>query len=315
MKNAFIQTLIKATQYHEKIVFITVDQQTGFDSELQELLGKRFIMEAISEQSIVGFASGLAAEGFIPVVFNHAAFSIRRSYEQILLDCCLQERKIILLGMGGGYATAHLGPSHTTFDDLALTRVMPNMDVFVPADANEINFYFDRLITSPNSVYVRLSKYGKPYLENFKCFDGSSLHFREYSSQNRPGNKVICIISTGPISINVSSALTQLSKETNINFLQIHIPFVKPFNVEGLAKLTFEAEKIIIFEEHSVIGGLGSACIDAFASIETHRFKSVMRYGVKDMFIHKYGSQEEIWNHIGLDKLSIEESIRKIVSF
>ena len=311
MRNAFISAVINAPKYHGKIVFITVDQQTGFDSQLKELLGNRFIIEAISEQSIVGFASGLAAEGYIPIVFNHAAFSIRRSYEQILLDCCLQNRKIILLGMGGGFATAHLGPSHTTFDDIALTRVMPNMDVFVPADAKEINFFFEDLINSKNSVYVRLSKYGKPHLEKFECFEDSNLYFRLYGSENIEHIKTITVISTGPISINVSDALTTLAGETKANFLQIHIPFVKPIPYEKLIKLTSNTEQIIIFEEHSVIGGLGSACLEALRSFNTAFNTPITQYGVKDVFIHKYGSQEEIWEYLGLDKTSIYNIIKK----
>ena len=314
MKNAFVQTLISTEKFHDKIVFLTVDQSTGFDAELEKLLGKRFIIEAISEQSVTGFASGLAADGYIPIVFNHTAFTIRRSYEQVLLDCCLQERKVIFLGMGGGFATAHLGPSHTTFDDVALTRVMPNMTVFVPGDAAEIRSNFDKLMTSKESVYIRLSKYGKPPLADFQFDDNSTIGYKKYpaGSGDRAGN--VCIISTGPISVNVSAALDQLTAKEGTLFTHIHVPFIKPLDTATLLKLTAEAEQVLIFEEHSVIGGLGSACAEAFATAPVAGKRQVKLYGVKDMFIHKYGSQEEIWKHLGLDKDSIQKTIEETIA-
>jgi transketolase len=290
-------------------VFITVDQQTGFDSELQTILGKRFIIEAISEQSVTGFASGLASEGFIPIVFNHAAFSIRRSYEQILLDCCLQERKVIFLAMGGGYATAHLGPSHTTFDDIALARVMPNMDVFVPAGSNDVNQYFEQLVSSANSVYVRLSKYGKFNLEGFQAVGNAFISYRKYGSGTSE-NKPVAVVSTGPISVNVSAALELLSEESETNFIQVHIPFVKPFDTNAFCELTRDADELMIFEEHSIIGGLGAACIEALCASGERVKMAVKQFGINDIFIHNYGSQEEIWEHLGLDKFSIIDSIK-----
>jgi transketolase len=301
MKNTFIKSLIDKQEIHSKLVFISVDQETGFDEELKQLLGDRFIMESISEQYVLGFASGLAADGFLPIVFNHAAFTIRRSYEQILLDCCLQERKVILLGMGGGFATSHLGPSHTTFDDIALTRVMPNMEIFIPCGSNDIVTNFNHIINTKNSVYVRLSKYGKYNLEGYNEYINTKLLYKNYGTNEN----LFCIISTGPISYNVFEAIEDL----NQNILHIHIPFLKNMNSNDLIDLCKNSNKILVFEEHSVIGGLFSICSEIFSSSISLQKTPIYNYGVKDTFIHKYGSQEQIWEHLSLDSNSIKNII------
>ena len=301
MKNTFIKSIVEKTEIHSKLIFISVDQETGFDKELRNLLGNRFIMESISEQYVVGFASGLAADGFLPIIFNHAAFTIRRSYEQILLDCCLQNRKVIFLGMGGGFATAHLGPSHTTFDDIALTRVMPNMESFIPCGSEDILTNLEYLIETKNSVYVRLSKYGKYNLENYTVYNTSKILYRNFNDIKNQ----ICIISTGPISYNVYMAIRDL----NINILHIHIPFVKNINNYDLVNLCQTSSEIFIFEEHSVIGGLFSLCSEIFNSSNSFQRIPIYNFGVNDSFVHKYGTQEEIWEYLLLDSNSIKNII------
>jgi transketolase len=304
MKNTFIKSIVEKTEIHSKLIFISVDQETGFDKDLKSILGNRFIMESISEQYVVGFASGLAADGFLPIIFNHAAFTIRRSYEQILLDCCLQNRKVIFLGMGGGFATAHLGPSHTTFDDVALTRVMPNMETFIPCGSDDVLNNFDYLLETRNSVYVRLSKYGKNNLDQYFVYKQSKILFRNFGNFHNQ----ICIISTGPISYNVYNAIFNL----DLNVLHIHMPFVKYINHDDLISLCQTASKILIFEEHSVIGGLFSLCSEIFTSSNVLKHIPVYNFGVEDTFIHKYGSQEEIWEHLSIDTNSIKNIILNI---
>jgi transketolase len=301
MKNTFIKAIVEKNEIHSKLIFISVDQETGFDKDLKNKLGERFIMESISEQYVVGFASGLAADGYLPIIFNHAAFTIRRSYEQILLDCCLQNRKVIFLGMGGGFATAHLGPSHTTFDDIALARVMPNMETFIPCGSDDILTNLDYIINTQNSVYVRLSKYGKYNLEQYSIYNNSKILYRNYGNNENQ----ICLISTGPISYNVYLAIRNL----NLNILHIHIPFVKNLDSNDLIKLSQNSNMIYIFEEHSVIGGLYSLCSEIFIKSTEFQKKQIFNYGINDCFIHKYGSQEEIWEQLYLDSNSIKKII------
>lgn len=306
MKNTFIKSIIGKAEIHSKLVFLSVDQQTGFDNELKIMLGNRFIMESISEQYVIGFASGLAADGFLPIIFNHAAFTIRRSYEQILLDCCLQERKVILLGMGGGFATAHLGPSHTTFDDIALARVMPNMEIFVPCGSDDIIKNLDYILNSEHSVYIRLSKYGKNNLENY---NETKDHKIMYANFGMDENK-ICIISTGPISYNVFKAI----KETESNILHIHIPFLKNVDKHSIYNLLKNVTTVLIFEEHSIIGGLHSIISEIISSfIDLQRINIVYK-GINDIFLHKYGSQEDIWKYLEIDSESIKNVLINLKS-
>jgi transketolase len=251
----------------------------------------------------VGFASGIAADGFLPIIFNHASFTIRRSYEQILLDCCLQDRKVILLGMGAGGATAHLGSSHTTFDDIALTRVMPNMETFIPYGSDDIQFNFDYILNSKNSVYVRLSKYGKYNLEGYNLHHNSKLVFKKFGDSF--SNK--CIISTGPISYNVFQAVKDL------DVLHIHIPFLKDIGNVEIFELLKDIEIIYVFEEHSIIGGLFSLISELIvSSIYSTKFKVIFT-GINDVFMHKYGTQEDYWKYFKIDSSSIRNLVLKSI--
>jgi len=264
MKNTFIKAIVEKNEIHSKLIFISVDQETGFDKDLKNKLGERFIMESISEQYVVGFASGLAADGYLPIIFNHAAFTIRRSYEQILLDCCLQNRKVI-------------------------------------CGSDDILTNLDYIINTQNSVYVRLSKYGKYNLEQYSIYNNSKILYRNYGNNENQ----ICLISTGPISYNVYLAIRNL----NLNILHIHIPFVKNLDSNDLIKLSQNSNMIYIFEEHSVIGGLYSLCSEIFIKSTEFQKKQIFNYGINDCFIHKYGSQEEIWEQLYLDSNSIKKII------
>ena len=133
----FRDTIYELAKTDKRIILISTDQDTGL-SQMQAEMPQQYFMEGISEANAIGMASGLAADGFIPFVLNHASFLIRRCYEQIALDACLQGRMIRLIGIGGGLATAHLGPTHTVIEDIAIMRAIPGMTVIAPSDAAEM---------------------------------------------------------------------------------------------------------------------------------------------------------------------------------
>lgn len=316
MRNAFFRSLIQAAKKNKKLFLISVDQPTGFDDELKEALGERFMIEPISEANIIGMASGLAADGFIPIVFNHATFNSRRCYEQILLDSALQKRKIILVSMGSGLATSHLGPTHTSTDDIGLMRLIPGMNILNPCNAVEVNRIFPKLINSKTPCYLRLSKYGIPRygIEINKSFFSNYsmnklIHIKKTKSKSR-----VLFISTGvmtPIALEALELLKNDKHQINL----FHAPSINSLKDNRLVALLRDATHLFIAEEHRTHGGFSSALIDfATDNYNETSLPKVIKFGLpNNSFIHQYGDQESVLKTLGLDSIGICKKIEEYI--
>ena len=138
MRKTALDCVFELAKKDDRVVFIGSDLSVGVLDEMRRVLPKRFFMEGVSEQHIIGMAAGLALEGFIPYVNTIATFLTRRCYEQIALDLCLQNLPVRLIANGGGAVYAPLGPTHLAVEDLAILRALPNMTVVAPCDAAEM---------------------------------------------------------------------------------------------------------------------------------------------------------------------------------
>ena len=313
MKNAFIKTLIQISKINKKIIFISVDQPTGFDFELKKTLGDRFIVEPISEANIIGMSSALSSEGFIPIVFNHATFNSRRCYEQIFLDSCLQSRKIILLSMGAGLATSHLGPSHTSLDDIGLMKLIPNMEIIVPCNADEVTKITPQILKSKNSCYLRIGKYGIPK---------NGINVEKHFFKNYNYKKIIPVtkeykqtditfVTTGittPIAIEINLKLNKNKIKSNV----YHVPCVNPVDIKTLKKIFSQTKKIIFIEEHYVNSGLANNLIDkAIFELNLYKLPLIERLGIpNNIFVKEYGDQESVLDYYGLSKNKIIKKLK-----
>ena len=123
---------------NKNIIFIGSDLGAGVLDDMKEELPKQFLMEGVSEQSIIGLSAGLALEGFIPFVNTIATFLTRRCFEQIAIDLCLHNLPVKLIANGGGAVYAPLGPTHLSIDDIGILRTLPNMTIIAPCDAIEM---------------------------------------------------------------------------------------------------------------------------------------------------------------------------------
>jgi len=318
MKNASIKKIIELGQKNKKIVFISVDQPTGFDAELKKSLGWRFIVEPISESNVISMAAGLASEGFIPFVFNHATFNSRRCYEQILLDASLQKCNIKLLSMGAGLSTSHLGPTHTSIDDIGLMRLIPEMNIVVPCNATETSAIIPQIVNIQKSFYIRLTKFGEPRYgtsPSKKLLQKSKIGKPQLVCSNLlKSKKDVLFISNGaltPICVEVSNNL--ISK--NISSSVLNVTTVKPLNHKYIYKHIKKSNFTFICEEHSIIGGLGSACLEVLNHYYySESFKNIHRFALNDRFIHEYGDQEGVLNKYNLMPKKIEKKVLKILN-
>ena len=137
MRKTSLESIYKLAKVDERVLFIGSDLGAGVLENMRQDMPDRWFMEGISEQHIIGMAAGLALEGFIPYVNTIATFLTRRCFEQIVIDLSLHSLPVRLIGNGGGVVYAPLGPTHQAIEDIAIMRVIPNMTVVAPCDADE----------------------------------------------------------------------------------------------------------------------------------------------------------------------------------
>ena len=148
----------------ERVVFIGSDLSPNLLGEMKKEFPQRYYMEGIAEANIIGMAAGMAMDGFVPYVNTIATFITRRCYEQVAVDLCLHDLPVRLIGNGGGYVYAPLGPTHEAIEDIAIMRALPRMTVTAVCDAEEMTRLMDATLDWPHPIYIRLGKGGDPVI-------------------------------------------------------------------------------------------------------------------------------------------------------
>lgn len=297
MRQTFSDCIVELARAHPEVVMLTGDHGYAlFDAFRKECPGQ-FINAGIAEQNMVGMAAGLARTGLRPFVYGLAAFIPVRVLEQIKLDIAHDLLPVILFGDGAGFVYSHLGTSHQSTEDIACARAIPNLDVFSPADRHELRACVQLAFASGRPSYIRMGKAdlgdvhpGAPLLEA-----GSLLPVGDA----RPG--AVAFIATG--------SLVKLAVDIAPQFGASvwSAPCIKPINEAQVAELCRRHAAVVVLEEHSVHGGLGSAIAEISASAAP---LPVLRVGVQDRFSHACGTYDYLRKEHGLDRESVLGKIR-----
>lgn len=299
MRKTALDCIYALAKKDERVVFIGSDLGPGVLDVMKKEMPNRFFMEGVSEQHVVGMAAGLAMEGFIPYVNTIATFLTRRCYEQIALDLCLQDLPVRLIANGGGAVYAPLGPTHLAIEDLTILRALPNMTVVAPCDAEEMKRLMTATIDWPHPIYIRLAKGGdKVVSQEDNGFEiGKAITMRE------PG--VGLFISTGVM----AQLALQAAEQLHCGVLHMHT--VKPLDNHLLSYWLPRVESIVTVEEHTRIGGLGSAVLEFCNDEMPEQAAKISRIGIPDQFADQYGSQNSLLNHWGITVDSLCEVMCK----
>ena len=267
----------------------------------------RYFVEGIAEAYVVGLAAGLAMSGKIPFVNTIATFLPRRCYDQIAVDVCMGNHDVRLYANGGGLVYAPLGPTHLATDDIALMRALPNMTVIAPADADEMERAVRASEKHKGPVYFRVARGGDPLVpqDEHKFQIGKAIVLRE--------PKEILLIASGIMVHRAIEVADQLKSE-GIQTGVINMHTIKPLDVETLSDYLSTTPNIITLEEHSIIGGLGSAVAQLIAEGTRHPQGLFRVMGIPDCFPDKYGRQGDLIKYFGLEVKDILEVSRKMLS-
>jgi len=244
-------------------------------------------------------AAGLARAGFRPFVYGLSAFIPVRVIEQIKLDVAHDQLPVILIGDGAGFVYSHLGTSHQSTEDIACTRAIPHLSVYSPADQFEVAACMALAYQAKGPVYLRIGKSdrGDVHMAALQAKVGSLLE----AKPGRAGDVVF--IATGSL---VRTAM-DIAAGSYPDAAVWSAPFIKPMDGRQVAAICAQNRAVVVLEEHSVLGGLGSVVAEIACELAPVR---ILRIGVQDRFSHHCGSYEYLLQEHGLDRTAIEQKIR-----
>lgn len=268
--------------------------------EFKKKFPKRFFDIGIAEQDMMGTAAGLALEGKIPFASTFAIFAAGRAYEQIRNTIAYSNLNVKVAATHAGLTVGEDGASHQSIEDLALMRVIPGMTIISPCDDLETKWAVEEAIKLNGPVYIRLTrpKVSDVYTTKPKFELGKAIVHGD--------GKDATVIATGLMVQEALKAKEILEKE-NINIRVIDIHTIKPIDEDAIIKAAKETNKIITIEDHSIIGGLGSAVCEVLS--ENYPTK-IFRMGVKDEF-GQSGKWNELLEHYGLTCDEIVKEVKK----
>jgi len=289
-----------------RIFFVGSDLGVGTLDRFKEEMPRRFLMEGISEANVVGLATGLALEGKIPYVNTIATFITRRCFEQIVVDAALHNVNVRLIGNGGGLVYAPLGPTHLAIEDLAIMRAIPNMTIVAPADAEEMRRFMPSTVDHQGPIYIRLAKGYDPIVTN----DDTAFQIGK-SIPMRQGSDAL-IITTG-ITLKIGLEAAEILKNQGISAGVLHNHTIKPLDVNGILEHAADVQAVVSVEEHTIIGGLGSAVAEVIAESGFNPAKRFKRIGLPDVFPDEYGSQDSLMDRYSITATSLACAIKELV--
>jgi transketolase len=304
MRKRCLDMVYALAQRDDRVVFIGSDLSPGLLGEMKKAYPQRYFMEGVAEANIIGMAAGMAMDGLVPYVNTIATFITRRCYEQVALDLCLHDLPVRLIGNGGGYVYATLGPTHQAIEDLAIMRALPNMTVTAVCDAEEMTRLMNASLDWPHPIYIRLAKGGDPIVSRpDKGFAiGKAIDMSEDA-----GNADALLVTTGVATTAALEASKRLA-EDGVRCRVLHVHTVKPLDSHAIVAAAHEVRLVVTVEEHSVIGGLGSAVLEALADAG-EAMPRVRRLGIGDEFAKHYGNQQKLMDVWGINAQGIAGAV------
>jgi len=303
-REAYGKALVKLGKINDDVVVLDADlSKSTKTNDFLKAYPNRFFNMGIAEQNLVGAACGFAAAGKIPFASTFAMFATGRAFEVIRNSVCYPKLNVKICATHAGITVGEDGGSHQSVEDISLMRSIPNMTVVVPADGVEAEKMIFAAAEFNGPMYVRLGRSAVPTIfeEDYNFEIGKGVVLRD-------GNDAT-IIACG-IMVNEAIIAADMLKEENIDVRVINMSTIKPIDTELIIKAAKETKAIITAEEHSIIGGLGSAVSEIVS--ENHP-TIVRKVGVNDSF-GESGTPNELLEKYGLTAKNIVEKVKEALN-
>lgn len=259
MRDTFVKTLLEAAKNNPDIILMTGDLGYGVLEDFQKELPAQFINSGVNEQTMMGMAAGYASTGKRVFVYSIGNFPTLRCLEQIRNDVCLMNNPVVVVSVGAGYAYGSQGYTHHALEDIAVLRALPNMEVIVPADPAETRELTLAIIASRKPTYLRLGKSNEPAIHTAP--PKVSLGTINEISAGTQGT----LLFAGSVGVVAVAAAKELAAQ-GISVAVASMPFVSTIDVNYLRGALIKGP-VIIIEEHSYRGGVGSAVLEIANSL------------------------------------------------
>jgi transketolase len=303
MRKKALDSVYNLAKKDERVIFIGSDLGPGVLENMKNEMPDRFFMEGVSEQHIVGMAAGMAMEGFIPYVNTIATFLSRRCFEQVAMDLCLQDLPVRLISNGAGGVYAPLGPTHLAIEDIAIMRALPNMTIVCPCDADEMNRFMLKTLDWPHPIYIRLAKGGDKIVSNEIA--GFEIGRSILMKNGEDG----LFVTTG-VMIQLALQAAENLENEGISCGVLHMHTIKPIDENSLLNLIPNVKAVVTIEEHTRIGGLGTAVLEFCSDSIPEQTHKIIRIGIPDKFTEQYGSQNSLLEYWGITVQNIMSSMK-----
>ncbi|MCI9287579.1 MAG: transketolase family protein [Clostridia bacterium] len=298
-RESYGKKLVELGKENKDIVVLDADLATATKTELfKKEFPDRFFDMGIAEQDMLSTAAGMAACGKIPFASTFAVFAAGRAYDQIRNSICYPKLNVKICATHSGISVGEDGATHQMLEDIGLMRGLPNMTVLSVSDDTQTKWAVEEILKINGPVYLRLGRLAAPviYDENQKFEIGKGIQIGDGTDA--------AVIATGLMVSEAIKAKEEL-EEKGINIRVVDMHTIKPIDKELIVKCAKETKRIITIEDHSIIGGLGTAVCEVLT--EEYPCK-VTRLGMKDTF-GKSGKAEKLLEYFGLDKNGIIKEI------
>lgn len=306
MRTAFIRALTDLARQDRRITLVTGDLGFGVVEKFAQAYPDQFVNAGVAEQNMTGVAAGMALAGRIVFTYSIGNFPTLRCLEQIRNDVCYHQADVKVVTVGGGFAYGGLGISHHATEDLAVMRAMPNMVVVAPGDPVEADAATRAVAFKRGPSYLRLGRAGERavHADPLRFELGKAIVVREGGD--------LTLISTGGMLERAVRVAEQLEADgIRVRVLSMHT--LKPLDAEAVVRAAQETAAVVTLEEHSAIGGLGSAVAEVLveAPIPRVRFR---RLALPSAFASTVGSQDYLRDAYGLSEQAILAELRGVLT-
>lgn len=305
MRNAFVEEITRVSKKDKKIVILAGDIGYKLYDDFKLKFPNRFYNCGVAEANMTTVAAGLALKGFKPITYTIATFNVYKTVEQIKVDIAYPNLPVIIVGVGAGLSYSGLGSTHHAIEDIGVLRSIPNLNIVVPADANELKSLLKAIIKSKKPTYLRIGKTGEKNI--YKNIPKTKVGKGNYLIKG----KKVCIIGCGNILVNAYDAIKNLNSK-NIFPSLISMHTIKPLDKTLLKRIFNSYSHIVVLEEHSEIGGLAAAISEFYTDNEFNK-NLFLKINIGNQFVLKPGHQPQAFEKLNLNTKKIEQRIERFV--
>jgi transketolase len=307
IRKGFGQGLVLAGEMEKNVVALCADLTESTQMIFfKEKFPERFVEVGVAEQNLATISSGMAAMGKIPFCSSYAMFSPGRNWEQIRTTIAYNNRPVKIVGSHAGVSVGPDGGTHQALEDIALMRVVPNMEVISPCDALEAKKTILASVKNEKPTYIRLAREKTPIITTEET--PFSIGKAEIYWMPDVGLAQVGIIATGGLTFRAMLAAKELEDE-GIKTKVMNLSTIKPIDADAIIALAKETRAIVTVEEHQIMGGMGSAVAEVLAQNYPVAIEFI---GVKNRF-GQSGTPDELVEHYGMGKDSIKEAVKKVL--